>query len=129
MVCIGATIGKCGYTDIDIVTNQQINSITPVSNFNYKFIYYQMLTSEFQNKVMNNYGQTTLPIINKSKWQSLTIKLPNLSEQLKIVKTLDNLRIETDILKKKLLNKTNKLSSLKLSILQQELAGELSQTA
>ena len=78
---------------------------------------------------MNNYGQTTLPIINKSKWQSLTIKLPNLSEQLKIVKTLDNLRIETDILKKKLLNKTNKLSSLKLSILQQELAGELSQTA
>ena len=50
-------------------------------------------------------------------------------QQLKIVKTLDNLRIETDILKKKLLNKTNKLSSLKLSILQQELAGELSQTA
>ena len=49
---------------------------------------------------MNNYGQTTLPIINKSKWQSLTIKLPNLSEQLKIVKTLDNLKLRLIFSKK-----------------------------
>jgi type I restriction enzyme S subunit len=129
MVCIGATIGKSGYTDIDIVTNQQINSITPTSKFNYKFIYYQMLTSEFQKKVMNSYGQATLPIINKSKWQSLTMKLPSIDEQLEMVKTLDNLRIETDILKNKLLTKTNELSSLKLSILRQGLAGELAQVA
>ena len=30
MVCIGATIGKCGYCDRDVTTNQQINSLTPV---------------------------------------------------------------------------------------------------
>ena len=125
MVCIGATIGKSGYTDIDITTNQQINSVTPTSNFNHKFIYYQMITVEFQNKIMNGYGQATLPIINKSKWQSLTMKFPNLDEQLNIVRIIDNLKFDTDILKNILLNKIDKLSNLKLSILKHELNGEL----
>lgn len=30
MVCIGATIGKAGYTDRDIAANQQVNAITPM---------------------------------------------------------------------------------------------------
>jgi len=125
MVCIGATIGKCGYTDVEIVTNQQINSITPTSNFSHKFIYYQMLTHDFQNSVMDGSGQATLPIINKSKWEALQMKCPSLVEQIEIVKKFDNLRIQTQTLKSGLINKIKQLTLLKKSILQQAFNGEL----
>lgn len=90
MVCIGATIGKCGWCDCDVTTNQQINALTPVDGVSHKFVYYQMLTEEFQRRVLLNSGQATLPIINKSKWNSLTVRLPpTLSEQQRIVAILD----------------------------------------
>ena len=76
MVCIGATIGKCGYCDRDVTTNQQINAFSPVAGISHKFIYYQMLTETFQRKVMHSSAQATLPIINKSKWSALTVALP-----------------------------------------------------
>ncbi len=90
MVCIGATIGKCGYCERDITTNQQINAFTPFSDVSYKFLYYQMLTETFQRKVLLNSGQATLPIINKSKWSALTVVVPSkLEEQQRIVGILD----------------------------------------
>jgi type I restriction enzyme S subunit len=65
MVCIGATIGKVGFTEQEVSTNQQINALTPVYGDNAKFIFYQMLIQDFQAKVLNGAGQATLPIINK----------------------------------------------------------------
>jgi type I restriction enzyme, S subunit len=90
MVCIGATIGKCGYCDHDVTTNQQINSLTPVDGVSHKFVYYQMLTENFQRRVVLSSGQATLPIINKSKWSRLTLALPpDFAEQRRIVSILD----------------------------------------
>ena len=89
MVCIGATIGKVGFTEKDVTTNQQINSLTPSDGYSAKFIYYQMLTASFQQNVRDNAGQTTLPIINKKKWSNLRLHLPPLSEQKRIVAILD----------------------------------------
>jgi len=125
MVCIGATIGKCGFSEIDIVTNQQINSVTPTLDFNHKFIYLQMLTNDFQRKVMDGSGQATLPIINKSKWESLLMKIPPLKIQLDIVERLDRLRFDTDNLKNSQLKKLQQLLSLKNSILKQAFNGDL----
>ena len=125
MVCIGATIGKCGFSEIDIVTNQQINSVTPTADFNHKFIYLQMLTNDFQRKVIDGSGQATLPIINKSKWESLLMKIPPLKIQLDIVDRLDNLRFDTDNLKNSQLKKLQQLRSLKNSILKQAFNGDL----
>ncbi|WP_139276570.1 restriction endonuclease subunit S [Spirulina major] len=89
MVCIGATIGKAGFSALDITTNQQINSLTPERNYDAKFIYYQMLTQEFQKRVKHNASQATLPIINKTKWGNLTIRIPPIAEQKRIVEILD----------------------------------------
>lgn len=90
MVCIGGTIGKCGYCDQDITTNQQVNALIPFDGISHKFIYYQMLTENFQRRVLLSSGQATLPIINKSKWSTLTVVLPaNLEEQHRIVDILD----------------------------------------
>jgi len=89
MVCIGATIGKCGYCDREVTTNQQINAITPLKGISHKFVYYQMCTEDFQRRVLLSSAQATLPIINKSKWSALALTLPPLSEQQRIVALLD----------------------------------------
>ena len=125
MVCIGATIGKCGFVDVDVVTNQQINSVIPNSDFSHKFIYLQMLTNTFQRKILDSSGQATLPIINKSKWESLTLKFPSLNKQLQIVDRFEQLRFETDKLKNSQNMKIKNVNQLKHSILKQAFAGEL----
>jgi len=92
MVCIGATIGKVGFTEKDVSCNQQINSLTVKKDFNPKFIYYAMTSKNFQDKVLleGKGAQATLPIINKSKWENLTIPYPvSLPEQQRIVAILD----------------------------------------
>ncbi len=53
MVCIGATIGKCGYCDQDVTSNQQINALTPANGSSHRFLYYQMLTDSFQRSVIH----------------------------------------------------------------------------
>ena len=126
MVCIGATIGKCGWCDRDVTTNQQTNSLTPAEGTSYKFIYYQMLTEGFQRRVIHSSGQATLPIINKSKWSALTVWLPpTLDEQELIVAKLDALREETQRLESLYRRKLAALAELKQSLLHQAFSGML----
>ncbi|MBI4937205.1 MAG: restriction endonuclease subunit S [Nitrosomonadales bacterium] len=126
MVCIGATIGKCGWCDRDITTNQQTNALTLTEGASYKFIYYQMLTEDFQRRVIHGSGQATLPIINKSKWSALTVWLPpTLDEQEQIVAKLDALREETQRLESLYRCKLAALAELKKSLLHQAFTGQL----
>ena len=87
MTCIGS-IGKCGYNDIDVSCNQQINALTPHTD-NYKYIYYVMKSGEFQTRIQNICPKTVVPIINKTLWGKLEISLPSREEQDKIVSILD----------------------------------------
>jgi type I restriction enzyme S subunit len=48
-----------------------------------------MLIQDFQAKVLNGAGQSTLPIINKKKWSDLSLYLPHPVEQERIVAILD----------------------------------------
>ncbi|MBA3727105.1 MAG: restriction endonuclease subunit S [Armatimonadetes bacterium] len=126
MVCIGATIGKCGYCDCDVTTNQQINALTPSAGVSHKFIYYQMLTESFQRSVMHSSAQATLPIINKSKWSALAVALPpKLEEQKQIVAKFDALATETQRLARHYQQKQAALAALKKSLLHQAFTGEL----
>lgn len=128
MVCIGATIGKVGFAEREVSCNQQINSLTVKKEFEPKFIYYAMTSREFQGKVLleGKGAQATLPIINKTKWENLTISFPkSLKEQQTIVRQLDALRAETQKLEAVYQKKIADLEELKKSILQKAFAGEL----
>ena len=126
MVCIGATIGKCGYCDQDVTTNQQVNALTPNDGSSNRFIYYQMLTETFQRKVIHASGQATLPIINKSKWSALSIWLPpTVAEQKKIAAKFDALVEETQRLASIYQQKLAALEALKKSLLHQAFSGQL----
>lgn len=128
MVCIGATIGKVGYAEMDVSCNQQINSLTVKKQFEPKFIYYAMTSKNFQERVLleGKGAQATLPIINKSKWENLTISFPKSKrEQQTIVRQLDALRAETQKLEVLYQQKLNDLEELKKSVLQKAFSGEL----
>jgi type I restriction enzyme, S subunit len=126
MVCIGATIGKCGYCDRDITTNQQINSLTPLDGMSNKFLYYQMRSDNFQRRVLLNSGQATLPIINKSKWSALRVTFPlKLEDQKRIAAKFEALGEETEGLVNIYKRKLAALEALKKSLLHQAFIGEL----
>jgi type I restriction enzyme S subunit len=126
MVCIGATIGKCGYCEQDVATNQQINALTPADGSSHRFLYYQMLTESFQRSVIHRSGQATLPIINKSKWSALSVWLPpTVAEQKGIAAKFDALVEETQRLARVYERKLAALEALKKSLLHQAFTGEL----
>lgn len=128
MVCIGATIGKVGFADREVSCNQQINTLTVKKEYEPKFFYYAMCTKEFQDKVLleGKGAQATLPIINKSKWENLTIKFPqSLKDQQTIVCQLDTLRAKTQKLEAVYQKKMDDLEELKKSLLQRAFSGEL----
>jgi type I restriction enzyme S subunit len=130
MVCIGATIGKTGFSEIPVSANQQINALTPSKNFVPKLLYYALISPFVQNQIISLgiSAQATLPIINKSKWLKLKVNLPlNKTEQSLIVKKLENLKENCFLVESKYRQKLNDLEDLKKSILQKAFSGELTQ--
>lgn len=126
MVCIGATIGKSGYTERKVTANQQINAVVPKNGVVGKFLYYQFLTPSFQRSVRDGSGQATLPIISKSKWSDLAVRLPNSpQEQVNAVNTLDDISEKSQQLLDVSRRKLAALTELKQSLLQKAFAGEL----
>lgn len=96
VTCIGATIGKTGLIRVKGSCNQQINAILPNERFEPKFVYYQVIESSFQKKIKNNASSTTLPILNKTKFEKLHFLLAPLPEQQRIVEKIEELFSELD---------------------------------
>ena len=126
MVCIGATIGKSGFTETEVTANQQINAFIPNAGLSGKFAFYQFLTGRFQRAVLGSSGQATLPIINKSKWSDLEIYVPdNMQEQRAAVDLLDAIVLECHGLEATFKRKMIALDALKQSFLNRAFTGEL----
>ena len=90
VTCIGATIGKTGLAAVDCATNQQINAVSPsVGGVVPLFVYYWTASLTGQTQIMDNSSATTLPILNKSKFETLGVPLPPKVEQLRIVTEVD----------------------------------------
>lgn len=87
--CIGSQLGKVVITIEDTVTNQQINSIIPNDDVDYKYLYYAMLLVgnklNFLSKTSN-----AVPIINKTEFSNQEIYLPPLEEQKSIADLLSS---------------------------------------
>lgn len=85
--CIG-NIGRVGITQMETaMTNQQINSIIPYEDVadNYFTLF---LTDYFGEGFKNYASQTTVPILNKTNFSNIELKIPPLPEQRKIASTL-----------------------------------------
>lgn len=87
--CIG-NLGKIGITNCVCASNQQINAILP--NYSValpEFIFYQTLSPNFKEQLEDLATGTTLSIVNKTKFNRISIPVPPLPEQEAIVEILD----------------------------------------
>ena len=90
VTCIGATIGKTGFSRIPCATNQQINALSVVDGeATPEFLYWMLVSGFGQAQIVGNASATTLPILNKSKFERLFLPLPPLDEQQRIVSALE----------------------------------------
>ncbi len=110
--CI-ASIGKMALSTLPCITNQQINSIIVNEKYNNEFIYYclQFITP----KIISNQANTTVPIVNKSDFSAISLRIPNLAEQTKIANFLSALDDKIAVKKAEL----DKLKTWKQGLLQQ----------
>jgi len=118
VTCI-ASIGVNAIAKVDTGFNQQINSITPSTNYNVEFIYYLILFSK--NKLMEYAGAGALPMLNKNTFMSIKFKIPILEEQTAIAQVLQAADKEISLLKAK----AEKLREQKKGLMQQLLTGKI----
>lgn len=87
--CIG-NLGKVGLNAVPVAFNQQINAILPDEKKALpEFMFYQVLSCSFKDQLEALASGTTVPIVNKSKFNSVAIVLPPLPDQQRIVTILD----------------------------------------
>jgi type I restriction enzyme S subunit len=87
--CIG-NLGKIGLNIVPVAFNQQINAILPNDcKAIPQFMFYQVLSTSFREQLEALASGTTVPIVNKSKFNSIEIVLAPLPEQHRIVAILD----------------------------------------
>ena len=87
--CIG-NLGKTGMNTVPVAFNQQINAILPaLEEVLPEFMFFQVRSHEFKQQLEALASGTTVPIVNKSKFNSIEVILPPLSEQKRIVGVLD----------------------------------------
>ena len=88
VTCIGATIGKTGFIRKTGICNQQINAILPNEKIVSEYTFFTICSELEQQQILMNASATTLPILNKSKFDNLLFPVPPYREQILIVEKL-----------------------------------------
>ena len=86
--CIGI-LGKVGQSPVPVATNQQLNAIIPGPGVDAHFLYYA--AHRFKNQLEQEAGLQVVPIVNKTRFSTVPLQLPPLSEQQRIAEILDTL--------------------------------------
>ncbi len=76
VTCIGNTIGKCGLSSSDCLTNQQINSIIPNEGIDPKFVYYLLVYNTDSIRGVGLGGGSATPILNKTSFSKIKLRVP-----------------------------------------------------
>ncbi len=86
----GATIGKVGKVlNGNYYINQRVAKFIPIKEVNKKYIYYRLLTDEFNRFILNNVDSNSAqPNISSSSIGRYSFKLHSIDDQLHIVNTI-----------------------------------------
>jgi len=127
VTCIGATIGKTGYSLVDGSCNQQINALVPDDNIDNSWLYHMVCAPQLKHQVIEKASSTTLPILNKSKFSKLEIVLAPLPEQKRIVEKLDSVLAQVDTIQQRLNNLPDIIKRFRQSVLAAAVSGKLTE--
>ena len=125
ITCIGATIGKTGLIKRAGSCNQQINAIIPNKGIIPEYVYYCCNSLYFQNCIKRNASSTTLPILNKNSFANLSFPLPPTSEQVSIVKAINDFLSIVDAIERSTVELTTAIGACKSKILDLAMQGKL----
>lgn len=89
VTCIGATIGKVGLTRVAGAANQQINAVISAEGLLPEWLFFWFAGPYGQDQIKSNASATTLPILNKSRFETLMIAIPPSKEQQRIVSEIE----------------------------------------
>jgi len=99
VTCIGSDMGKVAINRVNCATNQQINSIIPNKKLiSSDYLYYDLV---YKYDYLRNIatGGSTMPIINKSKFEEIETVVPNAEILVDFQNLMDsfNNRIEENV--------------------------------
>lgn len=98
VTCIGSDMGKTIFNRKDIVTNQQINSISDIdSGINPMFLYYLLYTKREYMHFLGSGQGSTMPILNKNDFANLAFDFPSKKEQDEIVDVINTIDSKIEI--------------------------------
>ncbi len=118
-VCIGSTIGKVGQAADECLTNQQINALNAMNEFDNNFIY--AILERNGKKIKLLAGTQAVPQINKTDFSNFKYNFPTLPEQQKIAAFLSAVDEKIQLLNKK----KQLLEQYKKGVMQQLFSGKL----
>ncbi len=90
----GATVGRLAFLGIEASTNQAIAAIFPSSKLNSKFLYWYLF--KYREELLAQRIGGAQPNISQFTLKNISIPLPPLTEQLRIVEKLEELFSELD---------------------------------
>jgi type I restriction enzyme, S subunit len=91
VTCIGSDMGKVVMNEVEVISNQQINSIIPDNKtVDNDFLYYCLVDMYDILRVYGGDG-TAVPIVNKGDFENIETILPPLPEQKAIASVLSSL--------------------------------------
>lgn len=125
VTCIGATIGKTGFIRRAGASNQQINAIIIEKCVHPEYIFFVCISPQFQKAILDNASATTLPILNKSRFEVLPIPIPPFQEQQKIVEEIERRLSISDNMEKVAEQSLKQSERLRQSILKRAFEGRL----
>ena len=124
LVCCIGTVGKVGISEFECTTNQQINSVIfDKENWINRFGVYALISS--RNEHERNSSKVVVSILNKSQQGNINMPIPNIKEQQKIAKFLDEKTFEFDSIISKKEALIQKLEEAKKSLISEVVTGKV----
>jgi len=129
MSCSGVTLGKVAVIPNNIprgIINQALLKLTPKNVISVEFLKYWMRCKIFQDIIFKHSGGAAIPNVPSAKiLKEIIIPLPKINEQIKIVKTIEEMLSKTKKLEVLYKKKIDDLEELKKSILEKAFFGQL----
>ena len=95
-----ATLGVCAINTQPLITNQTFIGLVCSEQINNRFLYYYMTTRKKELHSLSTTG--TIPYVSREKFEKMTIPIPSLSEQQRIVEQLDTFTSSIENLKQQI---------------------------
>ena len=121
LLCCTASIGEYAISEVEITSNQQFNGIVVKDSgiLNPYYIFYFAAT--LKEKLLKLSSKTTIDFVSTGKVKELTIPVPSLLEQGRIVGVLDAAFAKIDALKENAQKNLENAKALFQQVLKQEL--------